>query len=142
MTPAAPQLITALRDHLEQFDCGAQGPQFVTRTGRAGVPVSPPYVSPIPLATVSRVLTLAREKTLTPEQLTVGVACCPYDLRHACVSTLLAAGVPPSQVAQWAGHSVAVLLRVYAHAIEGQEDEARRRIAAALRPKDEPENRA
>lgn len=25
---------------------------------------------------------------------------------------------------------------------EGQEDEARRRIAAALRPKDEPENRA
>ena len=28
----------------------------------------------------------------------------------------------PSQVAAWAGHSVAVLLRVYAHAIDGQED--------------------
>ena len=48
----------------------------------------------------------------------------PYDLRHAAVSTWLNAGVPAPQVAEWAGHSVSVLLRVYAKC----------RIEAATRP--------
>jgi integrase len=43
-----------------------------------------------------------------------------YDLRHACVSTWLAAGVPSTQVAEWAGHSVAVLHQIYAKVIAGQ----------------------
>jgi len=55
-----------------------------------------------------------------------------YDLRHACVSTWLAAGVSPTQVARWAGHSVSILLRVYAHCVEGQETTALRQIEAAL----------
>jgi hypothetical protein len=42
-------------------------------------------------------------------------------------------GVAPTQVAEWAGHSVEVLLRVYAKCLEGQQDIAGRRIAAALR---------
>jgi len=36
-----------------------------------------------------------------------------YDLRHACLSTWLSGGVYPAQVAEWAGHSVDVLLRIY-----------------------------
>ena len=36
------------------------------------------------------------------------------------------------QVAEWAGHSVNVLLKVYAKCIEGQDEAARRRIAKAL----------
>jgi integrase len=56
----------------------------------------------------------------------------PYDLRHAAVSTWLNAGVPPTQVAEWAGHSVAVLLQIYAKCIAGKEDLARQRIAAVL----------
>jgi hypothetical protein len=40
----------------------------------------------------------------------------PYDLRHACLSTWLNGGVPPTQVAEWAGHGVDVLLRIYANA--------------------------
>ncbi|MDN3360047.1 hypothetical protein [Actinomadura sp. DC4] len=56
-----------------------------------------------------------------------------YDLRHACVSTWLNGGVPPAQVAEWAGHSVSVLLKVYAKCIEGQDETAKRRIEAALR---------
>lgn len=139
--PATPQLVQALRAHLDTFECGAENRLFVTRAGRAGVPIAPPYVSPIPLATVSRTLQIARSKTLTHDQLALGVARRPYDLRHACVSTWLAAGVPPTQVAQWAGHSVAVLLRVYAHAVEGQEDESRRKIAAALASQAAPEIR-
>ena len=56
----------------------------------------------------------------------------PYDLRHACVSTWLNAGVPATQVAEWAGHSVNVLLRVYAKCVYGQEEAAKLRIEAAL----------
>lgn len=56
----------------------------------------------------------------------------PYDLRHAAVSLWLNAGVPATQVAQWAGHSVNVLLKVYAKCIDGQDDAARKRIEPAL----------
>jgi integrase len=56
----------------------------------------------------------------------------PYALRHAAVSTWLNAGVGP-QVAEWAGHSVEVLLRVYAKRIAGQQDEAKR---ASWKPPD------
>jgi hypothetical protein len=48
------------------------------------------------------------------------------------VSTAACGGVPATQVAAWAGHSVAVLLQIYAKCLAGQEDTARRRIAAAL----------
>jgi hypothetical protein len=58
----------------------------------------------------------------------------PNDLRHAAVSTWLNAGVAPSQVAEWAGHSVEVLQRVYAKCITGQQEEYKRRIEAATRP--------
>ena len=57
----------------------------------------------------------------------------PYDLRHAAVSTWLNAGVPAPQVAEWAGHSVDVLLRVYAKCIAGQHGQATRRIEQAMR---------
>jgi integrase len=60
----------------------------------------------------------------------------PYDLRHAAVSTWLNAGVPAPQVADWAGHSVDVLLRVYAKCISGQQAEAKRRIEEATRPRE------
>jgi hypothetical protein len=45
-----------------------------------------------------------------------------------------AAGVPAAQVAEWAGHSVDVLLRVYVKCIAGQQGEAKRRIEDAMRP--------
>ena len=56
----------------------------------------------------------------------------PYDLRHACVPTWLAAGVPSTQVAAWAGHSVAVLHQIYAKVVAGMESEARDRIGRML----------
>ncbi len=58
----------------------------------------------------------------------------PYDLRHAAVSTWLKATADPPQAAEWAGHSVDVLLRVYVKCIAGQQDEAKRRILEATRP--------
>ena len=69
---------------------------------------------------------------LTPAQQRSPLARRPYDLRHAAVSLWLNAGVPATQVAEWAGHSVHVLMRVYAKCVYGQEEAARRRIEAAL----------
>ncbi|MBA8825931.1 hypothetical protein FHX42_003297 [Saccharopolyspora lacisalsi] len=48
------------------------------------------------------------------------------------MSTWLNAGVPPTQVAEWAGHSVTVLLQIYAKTLVGQEEAARRRVQQAL----------
>jgi len=45
-----------------------------------------------------------------------------------------AAGVYRTQVAEWAGHSVDVLLRICAMSVVGQNDLAKRRISEALRP--------
>jgi integrase len=69
----------------------------------------------------------------TPEVFTSPLVKRPYDLRHAAVSTWLKAGVEVTRVAEWAGHSVAVLLRVYAKFIDGGEQTARARVQDALR---------
>ena len=58
----------------------------------------------------------------------------PYDLRHAALSLWLAAGAPPAEVAARAGHSVRVLLAVYAHCIPGCDQIATQHIEEALNP--------
>ena len=80
----------------------------------------------------------ARYTALTPGEYASPLAKRVYDLRHACVSTWLNGGVPPAQVAELAGHSVAVLLKVYAKCIDGQDQIAKRRIEDALRDPGEP----
>ena len=62
---------------------------------------------------------LARTAVLTPAQVTSPLARRPYDLRHAAASLWLNAGVPATEVARRLGHSVSVLLRVYANCIDG-----------------------
>lgn len=63
----------------------------------------------------------ARPLALTPAQVASPLARRPYDLRHGGVSLRLNAGVPASQVAEWAGHSVEVLLTIYAKCIHGRD---------------------
>ena len=63
----------------------------------------------------------------------------PYDLRHAAVSLWLNSGVPATEVARRAGHGVAVLLKIYAHCIDGQATAANQRIAEALGTQDAEE---
>lgn len=131
--PAAPELVETLRRHVDEFGTGADNRLFVTRTGKRGVPLPPPYSNPISMGTAYRVWHKAREQALPPALVDSPLARRPYDLRHACLSTWLNAGVPPAQVADWAGHSVNVLLRVYAKCIDGQDEVAKQRIEAALR---------
>jgi hypothetical protein len=52
------------------------------------------------------------------------------------VSLWLNSGVPATEVARRAGHGVAVLLKVYAHCIDGQADAANQRITDALDTQD------
>lgn len=69
-------------------------------------------------------LTKAAAATLLAER--------PYDLRHTAVSTWLNGGVPPTTVAEWAGHSVDVLLEVYAKCLDGQDNLVRQQVQLAL----------
>ena len=48
------------------------------------------------------------------------------------MSLWLNSGVPATEVARRAGHGVAVLLKIYAHCIDGQADAANQRITDAL----------
>jgi integrase len=86
------------------------------------------------LATITyrRAWDRARQAALSDEEYRSLLARRPYDLRHACLSTWLNGGVAATQVAEWAGHSVEILLRVYAKCLEGQDEIAKRRITAAL----------
>ncbi|MFI6995844.1 tyrosine-type recombinase/integrase [Nonomuraea wenchangensis] len=119
--PIPPPLVRILRAHLAKFDQGPQGRLFY------GV-----KVSELPFITYRRAWKAARKTALTEKEFASALAARPYDLRHACVSMWLNAGVPAPQVAEWAGHSVDVLLRIYAKCIVGQDEAARARIADAL----------
>ncbi|MFC7483426.1 hypothetical protein ACFQX7_30210 [Luedemannella flava] len=75
---------------------------------------------------------LARTAALTPAQDASPLARRAYDLRHAAASLWLNAGVPPTEVARRLGHSVAVLLKVYANCIDGGDDGVNGKITGAL----------
>ncbi|WP_433467021.1 tyrosine-type recombinase/integrase [Spirillospora sp. CA-128828] len=119
--PCPPELTRILRAHLAEFTDGPAGRVFYgVRSGE------------LPNITYRRAWRRARTDALTADQAASPLAERPYDLRHACVSTWLNAGVPAPQVAEWAGHSVEVLLKTYAKCIAGQDEAAKRRISDAL----------
>jgi integrase len=119
--PVPPPLVRLLRTHIQEHGTTQDGHLF------RGL-----YGGDLSESTYGRVWDKAREAVLTPVQAASTLAKRPYDLRHACVSTWLKAGIEPKRVAEWAGHSVDVLLRIYTHCLDGGEDEARRRIQRTL----------
>jgi integrase len=126
--PVPPELVKLLDAHIERYNVPETGRIFVIQGGpRPGRPVAS--------STYTRVWRNARKDAFTEAQQDSPLAKVPYHLRHAAVSLWLNAGVPATQVAEWAGHSLHVLLKVYAKCIDGQEDAARLRIEAALRVK-------
>ncbi|MEV6621060.1 integrase [Amycolatopsis sp. NPDC051106] len=119
--PSPPPLTAILHEHLNNIGTAADGRLFRNLTG-----------GDLAESTIARVWDNARRAALTEEEYTSPLAKRPYDLRHACVSTWLAAGVPSTQCAEWAGHSVAVLHQIYAKVIAGVESAAHQRIERAL----------
>lgn len=69
---------------------------------------------------------------LTSQEVTSPLGAHPHDLRHAGVSLWLNSGVDPAEVAKRAGHSIAVLLKVYAKCMDGSTDAANKRITDAF----------
>lgn len=121
MVPCPPELVTLLRAHLRTYGAAQDGRLF--RGPLGGSVREEDYQG---------VWQVARRRVLTDAE-TSPLARRPYDLRHACLSTWLAGGVDSALVAAWAGHSMAVLHRVYAHVLNGREDVALRRIEKILR---------
>lgn len=119
--PCPPELTAILHEHLTTFGTGNGGRLFTGEQSEA-----------VPNITIKRTWERARAATFTEEVRATQLAATPYSLRHTAVSTWLNAGVPPTLVAQWAGHSVEVLLNVYAKCLTGQDVIARRQIERAL----------
>jgi integrase len=117
--PIPPELVTILREHIEEFGIAADRRLFRTVTGGMIYDHTASWAA-------------ARTLALTPHQVASPMAARPYDLRHAAVSLWLNGGVAVTEVANRAGHSVDVLLRVYAKCIDGGEEIANRRIDEAL----------
>ena len=80
-------------------------------------------------------------RALTPGQIATPLLRRPYDLRHSGVAWRLSSGVPATGVAAWAGHSVEVLMRVYARCVAGLEDVWAAGMEASLRPPGDPPDR-
>src|SRR5215831_4666795 len=122
VVPTHPELTRFLREHLDTFGTSPDGRLFGGVRG-----------GELPTITYRRAWIKARQTALTAAEQASPLARRPYDLRHACLSTWLNGGVYPTQVAEWAGHSVDVLLRIYAKCVVGQDELAKRRISEALR---------
>ncbi|GIH91669.1 tyrosine-type recombinase/integrase [Planobispora siamensis] len=119
--PIPPVLVAVLQAHIEKYGVAVDGRLFRTSKGQS-----------FSSSAYSGVWQEARRRALTAEQVASPLAARPYDLRHAAVSLWLNAGVPATEVAKRAGHSVDVLLRVYAKCIEGQQARANSKISEAL----------
>jgi integrase len=121
VVPTHPELTRLLREHLDKFGTAPDGRLFGGVRG-----------GELPTITYRRAWIKARQTTLSAAEQASPLARRPYDLRHACLSTWLNGGVYPTQVAEWAGHGVDVLLRIYAKCVVGQNELAKRRISEAL----------
>jgi integrase len=121
VVPIPPELVQILREHLDEFGAAEDGRLFRTSTGGT-----------VSASAVWRIWRDARVAGLSPEQQVTPLAGRPYDLRHACATLLLNAGVPPKEVARRLGHSVEVLWKVYAGCLDGDEERINRLIEKAL----------
>jgi integrase len=109
--PIPPELVTLLREHIDRFGVGEDERLFRSEQGNIIQP-----------STWWQVWQKVRARGLTERQRATPLLQCPYDLRHSGVTWRLNSGVPPTEVAAWAGHSVEVLMGVYAKCMADLED--------------------
>jgi integrase len=109
--PIPPELVGLIRAHIQTFGTAPDGRLFRSESG-----------NPLQPSTWWQVWQKVRAASLTPDQLASPLMKRPYDLRHSGVTWRLNSGVPATEVAAWAGHSVEVLTRVYARCVVGLED--------------------
>lgn len=105
--PILPEVVMALRLHLEFFRTGAHYDErvFVNRNGN---PINP--------QNFERLFRAARSEVFPPSSPLYALT--PYGLRHSSVSMQMRAGVPVAEIARRHGHSVEVLLSTYSGFLE------------------------
>ncbi|MFC8822572.1 tyrosine-type recombinase/integrase [Streptomyces rochei] len=121
LVPIPPVLVAILQAHLKEF--GTAKKRRVFGNERGGVVGSSTYW---------RVWEEAREYALPPARIDSPLAGRPYDLRHACITRWLNAGVPIAEVARRVGNSPEVIHRRYHGCIDGHEEAANAKIARIL----------
>jgi integrase len=119
--PIPPVLVQMIREHVDEFGTAPDGRLFRTYRGSIYLP-----------STLWQVLQKARPRAFTEAQAASPLARKPYDFRHAGVSWRLNAGTPATLVAEWAGHTVEVLYRIYAHCLDGDDERWFERMEQAL----------
>ncbi|MER5504171.1 site-specific integrase [Streptomyces sp. NPDC002766] len=119
--PIPPLLVAMLREHIREFGTAKDGRLFANERG--GVLGTSSYW---------RVWQEARPIALPSDRVKSPLAQRPYDLRHACITNWLNAGVPVAEVARRAGNSPEVILRRYAGCIDGHEDLNNKKIEKAM----------
>jgi integrase len=117
--PLAPDLVQRLRRHMKRWP-PVNGRVFANTAGRA--PTTTNY---------GPVWVRARSK-LWPGEHRLGKTTV-YDLRHSAATMMLRAGVPPAEVARRLGHSVDVLMRVYAGVFDDERQRSNELIDRAVR---------
>jgi integrase len=120
--PCPPELTALIHEHIAEFGTGPDGRLFVGDRNK----------KELPKGTVNQIWRRARRAVFTAEVAATPLAATPYDLRHAAVSTWLNGGVPPADVAEWAGQSTEILFRIYAKCLDRGKTLLRRRVDAAL----------
>jgi integrase len=102
--PCPPELTAVLNEYIEVFGFGEDGRLFRGKRNS----------NELPKGTINRAWKEARRAVFADDVYNSPLAATPYDLRHACISLWILAGVPPATAAKWAGNSIGILFRIYA----------------------------
>lgn len=116
--PIPPQLVEVLREHLAHFE-PLSGRVFSNAEGR-----------PVTAHNYGKVWRRERDKLWPPSHPCSTAT--TYDLRHTAATVMLQAGVNPAEAARRLGHSVDVLMRVYAGVFTDERDRSNARIDRIL----------
>ncbi|MFC1419162.1 hypothetical protein [Streptacidiphilus cavernicola] len=119
--PCCPELTAILRDHIKRE--GLKPGDLLFQGEKGGVLTGSVY---------RRTWDRARKEALSEAEYKSPVAQQVYDLRHLCLTEWLNRRVPPAKAAAWAGNSVAVLLEIYARCIDGEDDDIKKALDAAV----------
>ncbi|GGO81065.1 tyrosine-type recombinase/integrase [Wenjunlia tyrosinilytica] len=109
IVPCHPALTRVLREHIEAEKLKPGDRLFQAENG--GILAG---------SVIRRAWGGARKASLSADDYESPTGKRVYDLRHTCLTTWLNSGIPPAQVAEWAGNSVAILLAIYARCVSGQ----------------------
>ncbi|MDC7338947.1 tyrosine-type recombinase/integrase [Streptomyces lydicus] len=117
--PGPPALTKILREHIREENLKPGDRLFQGEKG--GI---------IAGSVTRRAWRSARKEELTEREYESPMGKRIYDIRHSRLTKWLNDGIPPAQVAYWAGNSVPVLLAFYAGCISGQLPDLKRRMEA------------